>query len=1144
MNTKLDSVPSPTTYDRQIHPQAGNNGLGRETRRLSGSPLRWRGLARYSLGVLLVGTFLGTQPIRAADGDVDPTFHPDANDVIETVATETDGQILVGGTFKILGHVGCTNLGRLTSAGYPIFTIYPRVNGRVATVAAQKEEGGFLIGGAFTNPNQFVARFIGNGLDYGFNPDPDGFVYAAATQTNGAVVIGGEFRRVGGEYGPTLYSLARYNSNGAFDSSFDAVVRKAGALPTIACLAVQADGKILLGGAFTSVGGVPHTNIARLNTDGSPDNGFSASSSGSGGASSGTVNCIVVQANGKILLGGSFASVNGVARNSLARLNSDGTLDTAFNPTLALVSGYSYVRALALQADGKILVGGAFTSVGGIARNHIARLNADASGTLDTSFTASVVNGSLYDPHVTGLAVQANGEILVTGWFTNMNGTARNCIARLLNGTATQTIITPDATQVQWLRSGTAPEVEQVTFDFHAPGTYIWTALGSATRITGGWALTGLSLPPSGSIRVQARTAMNNYGGVIEQVSTFATPANLGVMVDGTNLVDEVSTIDFGSVPLQQSGTALTFTVTNAGGTPLTMQVLHPSGSGSEEFLVNTNAMAATVAPGGSTTFTVTFRPLLGGTRTASLRIDSNDPANPYFHIALSGTGVWLDPGFDPNANGDVYAMVVKADGKIMVGGAFSSLGGVSRTNLARLNADGTLDTSFALLGAPNGAVNCALGAADGGVVLGGAFTKFGVFSPTTRNRLARLTPSGTLDSNFDPDANNVVYCLAVQNDKKLLLGGDFTTIGGTTRNHIARLNLIGSGVDTSFNPNVTGTVYTMAVQTDGKILVGGSFTQVGTTVRTNLARLTSSGAIDSSFAAFTDGAVYAIVVQPDGQVLIGGNFTNVNGSAQRAIARLSSTGVLDTSLPPGMLSLNGMVRSLALQADGRILLGGTFTTWGELGPIYHYRITRLFADGTVDTGFTPGANGSVSCVALQPEGEILLGGAFTAAGGATRNHIARLMNESTWHPLVTFGLTNVVWHRGGTVPEVQQVTFDLSTDGGSSWTSLGSGIRDADAWYLDGLTLPVGGMIRARGRATGGMYNGSSSLIEQVASYDLIGLHLVKNGNGTLTVWWSGGGTLMAAPTVAGSWQDVVGATSPYTISPTSAKVFLRVRQ
>jgi uncharacterized delta-60 repeat protein len=165
--------------------------------------------------------------------------------------------------------------------------------------------------------------------------------------------------------------------------------------------------------------------------------------------------------------------------------------------------------------------------------------------------------------------------------------------------------------------------------------------------------------------------------------------------------------------------------------------------------------------------------------------------------------------GFDPNANGQVLVVVVQPDGKILLGGDFTTL-------------------------SPNG------GAA------------------VRRNRIARLNPDGTLDTAFNPNANNYrVNAIAVQADGKILAGGFFTSIGGQTRNHIARLDAT-TGLADSFDPNANGTeVDSIAVQVDGKILAGGAFTSIGGAARHNIARLDATTGLADSFDPNANGTAF-----------------------------------------------------------------------------------------------------------------------------------------------------------------------------------------------------------------------------------------------------------------------------------------------
>ncbi len=135
--------------------------------------------------------------------------------------------------------------------------------------------------------------------------------------------------------------------------------------------------------------------------------------------------------------------------------------------------------------------------------------------------------------------------------------------------------------------------------------------------------------------------------------------------------------------------------------------------------------------------------------------------------------------------------------------------------------------------------------------MLGGDFTTIGT---TTRKRICRLNPDGSLDATFNPNANGSVLSIVVQQDEKILLGGYFTTIGGTARKHICCLNPDGS-LDASFNPNANNRVFSIAVQQDGKILLGGDFTTIGTTIRNCICRIAL--AIAEEKFSFIEAGVY-----------------------------------------------------------------------------------------------------------------------------------------------------------------------------------------------------------------------------------------------------------------------------------------------
>jgi uncharacterized delta-60 repeat protein len=259
------------------------------------------------------------------------------------------------------------------------------------------------------------------------------------------------------------------------------------------------------------MGGGVRNRIARLNTDGSLDSGFNPNADSS-------VYTIAVQADGKILVGGLFTSMGGQTRDRIARLNLDGSLDSGFNP-----NANSIVNSIAVQADGKILVGGSFTTMGGQTRNRIARINPD--GSLDASFNPNV--GST----VNSIAVQADGKIFVGGTFTSIDGVARNRLARLENTTAaTQILEAVGDDTIQWRRGGSAPEVSQVLLEYWDGAA--WVSPQPTVRIPGGWRMEGLTLPEATLLRATAATTGGRYGassGIIRQTEVRGLLPQLAV---------------------------------------------------------------------------------------------------------------------------------------------------------------------------------------------------------------------------------------------------------------------------------------------------------------------------------------------------------------------------------------------------------------------------------------------------------------------------------------------------------------------------------------------------------------------------------------------------------------------------------------
>jgi uncharacterized delta-60 repeat protein len=350
---------------------------------------------------------------------------------------------------------------------------------------------------------------------------------------------------------------------------------------------------------------------------------------------------LAVQSDGKILVGG-FAS----SSSRLVRVNPDGSLDSGFNP-----NPDDIVTEISLQADGRILIAGFFLNVGGISRPQLARLNSD--GSLDTAFDPDPVT------YVESVAPQANGEILVAGNFDSMFGQPANGLALLFNDSASQNISIPDLTRVIWTRTGTVPEVAYTTFEVSTDNGASWTLLGNGTRVSDGWQLSGLNLPASAMVRTRGRTRNGEFeggSGLMEQTLAYSFLPQISVeQPAGLALTAGSSTVDFGSI-LAGTNSSRTFTVRNSGNADLTGLGITIDGANPSDFEVTTSP-APLVAGGGSTTFTVQFTAGGLGLQAATLHLANNVPASSPFDILLKGTGLtrlqnWRQTWFgttDPN---------------------------------------------------------------------------------------------------------------------------------------------------------------------------------------------------------------------------------------------------------------------------------------------------------------------------------------------------------------------------------------------------------------------------------------------------------------------------------------------------------------
>lgn len=717
----------------------------------------------------------------------------------------------------------------------------------------------------------------------------------------------------------------------------------------IRCITVQGDGKMIIGGLFTNYNGFVMNCIARLNADGSLDTTFNIGLGVADGVFETTINSIVIQGDGKILIGGSFSTYNGVARYNIARLNTDGSIDTTFD------AGYinGSINAIAVQGDGEILIGGSFSTCNGIERISIARLNND--GSLDTTFNP--FGGMPSNTSISCIAIQSDGKILIGGnftyyyyysYFNNPKTISYNNIARFNNDGSTDTTFNPNPIP---------PPLLYITGTDGGVGSIV--LLGNGKLIIGGAFSTYNGSPRGGIARLNANGSLDttfNPGTNNAIIRTSVVQSDGKVLIGG----------DFGNIARLNSDGSLDTSFNNV--------ITNSS------FLINSIALQGN------------GKVIIGG----GFNIFSGSWEKNIARLNVNGS---LDATFNPGtgADGSVSSIKVKANGKVLVGGGFINYNGIGRNRIVQFNEDGSLDATFNPGAGANGGIACVVLQGDGKVLIGGNFTNY---DGTERNRIARLNIDGSLDTTFNPGigANEHVTCIAVQGDGKVLIGGNFTNYDGTEINRIARLNANGS-LDTTFNPGAgpNAIPYAIALQGDGKLLIGGSFTNYNGISRSGIARLNTNGSLDTTFnpGTGTNGNianfVNSIALQGDGKVIIAGFFTSYNGILRNNIARLHTNGSLDTAFNPSTSS-NWPIYSIALQGDGKVLIGG----WNQINLTGY--IALLNTNGSLDSVFNPGTgpDSSISSIAIQGDGMVLIGGEFTSYNGIGRNRIARINGNNT----------------------------------------------------------------------------------------------------------------------------------------------------
>lgn len=707
-----------------------------------------------------------------------------------------------------------------------------------------------------------------------------------------------------------LLPVHSYAASGDVDPSFNASAfgSAAGAVYVIR---KQPDGKLLIGGIIQDVNGHTASGLARLNVDGSVDTTFVPPDFYTNFALGLTIRAMAVQPDGKILVGGDYTGVNGEARPGLQRLNANGSIDSTW-PVPPFGPNNDSLHDVEVASDGKIIVA---------SQNSFFRLNPD--GTSDSSFVITTHSfGRVFE-----IEIQPDGKLLLGG---------ESLIRRNADGSLDETFAPVNVANIN-------------SMTLLADGRFL---------ITGGFATVnsfvqrGIArINPNGSIDL---TFNQNLTGPDGNVSDAAVGPDGKIYIGGTFTT-------YNSTPRQRlarlnADGSLDLTFQNNSTPPNSFFPLDLEPSGADKVIVGVSNVFA--------------------------------PASPLFRLNADGSRD-TSISWTVTSSGRVRKVVVQPDGKILIGGNFRSVNGVKRQGLARLNADGSLDTSFVPyfndLAASPDIIAIAL-QTDGRIMIG---TINGLV-------LRRLFTNGAEDTSFFPNlhTSGIVYDIAPLADGNVIAVGLMLQngVGGTTR-RVAKYGPTG-GLILAWAPTQPNQPpYRLLLQPDGKVVIAGEFTQIGTTLRGRIARLDVNGVNDPAFdpPGGANSSIYNIALQTDGKIVLGGAFYGLNGSsAQQYVGRLNADGTLDNSFTQ---IANSPVVGLYVQPDGKILIGGRFSV---VGGVNRRGIARLNSNGAFDNTFTATANTDVLDFAMQTDSKIVAAGEFTKINEISRVRVARLLNSPT----------------------------------------------------------------------------------------------------------------------------------------------------
>ncbi|HLF32641.1 MAG TPA: T9SS type A sorting domain-containing protein [Cyclobacteriaceae bacterium] len=684
-----------------------------------------------------------------------------------------------------------------------------------------------------------------------------------ALQDDGKIIVAGNFAYANGI---RKYSVARINNDGTLDEQFDP-----GTGPNyyISQICIDSENKIILSGSFTSFNGSPAKNIVRLNQDGSVDNTFDV-----GLGPNANIYDLDTTFNGKLLVAGNFSQINGINVLYVARLNSNGSVDTTFTNPTGLPG---YPTTMEIKSDGSIYLE--------IYASTVVKLDKD--GNIDQSFVFGTHD--LHSGQIFSLLPQEEG-VLIGGTFLNFDNSGNGFLVRILNNGNLDTTfnvgdkLNSQVSVIQQLPSGEIIAGGNFTQFDNSPATLIsLNEDGSLNKILG-----------------TSSTNVINFVGIYSPQNQLFVGGEFTVYntlsCSGLIKLEDYEVPDPDFIP-EFTSEALVEVMEMDKNNKLLVSGSYDEIYGEKRALVRLNVDGTL-----DTTFNAqlatwaqiyVIEPLDDGNILIGGYITSNTGDNLGYMAKLDQNGS-IVPEFTTGKliTSQVYAIEPDGNGKILIGGGFTTVDSTNGYGILRLNLDGSVDNTFTSVLESGTWVNDIALTDSGGILLSGHFYSNGDHV----NHIIKIISDGQIDPGFsvDPKPNNVIYKIIVDHNGKIYLGGYFDEINGVIRNNLVRLNQDGS-IDHSFDIGTGFRVYPlnyavindMELDPEGNLLAAGEFNMYDGMDYNGIVMLDSTGTPDPEFLINNldfPTEIRSIVITPEKDLFMGGKIIEKESGLAQAV--------------------------------------------------------------------------------------------------------------------------------------------------------------------------------------------------------------------------------------------------------------------